>query len=51
MSDIPKISRELLQALKPKIVIMEEAGEILESHVITSLPDSCQHLVMIGMYM
>ena len=40
--------RALLDNLKPKIVIVEEAAEILESHLIGCLPDSCQHLVMIG---
>ncbi|XP_071520848.1 NFX1-type zinc finger-containing protein 1 isoform X2 [Panulirus ornatus] len=38
----------LMKDLAPAIVIIEEAAEILESHVITSLSSSCQHLIMIG---
>ncbi|XP_076063757.1 NFX1-type zinc finger-containing protein 1-like isoform X2 [Oratosquilla oratoria] len=38
----------LLQELAPSIVIIEEAAEILESHVISSLSYECQHLIMIG---
>ena len=38
----------LIQDLKPKIVIIEEAAEILEAHVVTSLSSSCEHLIMIG---
>lgn len=40
--------QELLQKLRPKIVIIEEAAEILESHLITSLTTACQHLILIG---
>ncbi|XP_069160407.1 NFX1-type zinc finger-containing protein 1-like isoform X2 [Procambarus clarkii] len=38
----------LVQALQPPVVIIEEAAEILEAHVITSLTGKCQHLIMIG---
>ncbi|XP_069936734.1 NFX1-type zinc finger-containing protein 1-like [Cherax quadricarinatus] len=38
----------IMQDLAPAIVIIEEAAEILESHVITSLTANCQHLVLIG---
>ncbi|XP_069193979.1 NFX1-type zinc finger-containing protein 1 [Procambarus clarkii] len=38
----------VVQALQPPIVIIEEAAEILEAHVITSLTGNCQHLIMIG---
>ncbi|KAG0714392.1 NFX1-type zinc finger-containing protein 1 [Chionoecetes opilio] len=38
----------ILQDLAPSIVVIEEAAEILESHVITSLTAGCQHLIMIG---
>ncbi|XP_069936521.1 NFX1-type zinc finger-containing protein 1-like [Cherax quadricarinatus] len=38
----------VLKDLAPAIVIIEEAAEILESHVITSLTANCQHLVLIG---
>ena len=39
---------EILQSIKPKIVIVEEAAEVLEGHIITSLSDECQHLILIG---
>lgn len=32
------------------IVIVEEAAEVLESHIICSLTADCQHLIMIGEY-
>nr|XP_053646669.1 NFX1-type zinc finger-containing protein 1-like [Cherax quadricarinatus] len=38
----------VIQALQPSIVIIEEAAEILEAHVISSLTGNCQHLIMIG---
>ncbi|CAL4077468.1 unnamed protein product, partial [Meganyctiphanes norvegica] len=38
----------ILKLLAPSIVIIEEAAEILESHVITSMTSKCKHLIMIG---
>jgi hypothetical protein len=38
----------LLKAFNPKIVIVEEAAEVLESHIITSLCSSVQQLILIG---
>ena len=38
----------MLQKIHPKIVIFEEAAEIFESHIITSLPPSVQQLILIG---
>ena len=38
----------MIQDLGPKIVIIEEAAEILEAHVVTSLASSVEHLIMIG---
>ena len=40
--------RHLLQGVHPKIVIFEEAAEVLEAHVITSLASSVQQLILIG---
>ena len=40
--------RKLLQRLKPRITIVEEAAEVLESHIVTSLTSGCQHLILIG---
>ncbi|XP_045127074.1 NFX1-type zinc finger-containing protein 1-like [Portunus trituberculatus] len=39
---------KILQDLAPAIVVIEEAAEILESHVISSLTAECKHLIMIG---
>ncbi|XP_048478338.1 NFX1-type zinc finger-containing protein 1 isoform X3 [Plutella xylostella] len=41
-------NRKLLQSLAPNIVIVEEAAEVLESHIITALTRHCQHLILIG---
>ncbi|XP_046669546.1 NFX1-type zinc finger-containing protein 1-like isoform X2 [Homalodisca vitripennis] len=38
----------MFTALAPKIVIVEEAAEVLEAHIIASLTQSCEHLIMIG---
>lgn len=38
----------LLQSLSCNIVIVEEAAEVLESHVIVSLTKNCEHLILIG---
>ena len=40
--------RRTLQRIRPKIVIVEEAAEVLEAHTITSLTKDCQHLILIG---
>ncbi|PAA76165.1 hypothetical protein BOX15_Mlig008686g1 [Macrostomum lignano] len=40
--------RRVLRQVQPKIVIVEEAAEVLESHVLASLSPGCQHLVLIG---
>lgn len=37
-----------LQAAKPDIIIVEEAGEILESHVLTAMTADTKQLIMIG---
>ncbi|XP_054286638.1 NFX1-type zinc finger-containing protein 1-like [Macrosteles quadrilineatus] len=41
-------NRATLNKLGAKIVIIEEAAEVLESHIVTSLSSSCQHLILIG---
>ncbi|VVC44292.1 P-loop containing nucleoside triphosphate hydrolase [Cinara cedri] len=38
----------LLVNIKPPIVIVEEAAEVLESYVVTSLTKFCQHVILIG---
>ena len=40
--------RRILQRISPKIVLVEEAAEVLEAHIITSLTKGCQHLILIG---
>ncbi|XP_028173495.1 NFX1-type zinc finger-containing protein 1-like isoform X1 [Ostrinia furnacalis] len=40
--------RKLLTALAPPIVIVEEAAEVLEQHIVTSLTKDCEHLILIG---
>ena len=40
--------RRILQRISPKIVLVEEAAEVLEAHIVTSLTKHCQHLILIG---
>lgn len=40
--------RELIEALKPRVVIVEEAAEVLEASIITSISPSTEHLILIG---
>nr|XP_054769133.1 NFX1-type zinc finger-containing protein 1-like [Lytechinus pictus] len=40
--------QQVLHRVRPKIVIVEEAAEVLEGHIITSLNESCQQLILIG---
>lgn len=41
----------LLRGLSPRVVLCEEAGEVLESHIVASLTSSTQHLILIGDHM
>ncbi|CAJ1050338.1 NFX1-type zinc finger-containing protein 1 isoform X2 [Xyrichtys novacula] len=40
--------RKLLQDVRPSLIIVEEAAEVLEAHTITTLSEACQHLILIG---
>uniref|UniRef100_A0A4W3IT70 Zinc finger NFX1-type containing 1 n=1 Tax=Callorhinchus milii TaxID=7868 RepID=A0A4W3IT70_CALMI len=40
--------RKVLQEVGPRIVVVEEAAEVLEAHLITTLSSACQHLILIG---
>lgn len=40
--------RSVLQDVKPPVVIVEEAAEVLEAHTITTLTSACKHLILIG---
>lgn len=42
------MNQALIEGARPGIVLMEEAGEVLEAHVISSLSDSVKQLIMIG---
>lgn len=42
------ICRELIRAARPSVLLVEEAGEILESHVLTALSDGVEHVILIG---
>ncbi|KAG4074868.1 hypothetical protein HA402_009293 [Bradysia odoriphaga] len=39
---------DLLRLARSRIVIVEEAAEVLESHIVTCLTQACQHLILIG---
>ncbi|KAK3589513.1 hypothetical protein CHS0354_041634 [Potamilus streckersoni] len=39
---------ETIRKACPSIVIVEEAAQVPDHHLIASLPQSCQHLIMIG---
>ncbi|KAK7497642.1 hypothetical protein BaRGS_00011037, partial [Batillaria attramentaria] len=40
--------RKVLTSVACPIVMLEEAAEVLEAHVVTTLHKSCQHLILIG---
>ena len=40
--------RHILDIVSPKIVIVEEAAEVLESHIVSALNAGTQHLILIG---
>ena len=39
---------ELIRQLNPRIIVVEEAAEVLEAHVIATLTPHVQHLILIG---
>jgi hypothetical protein len=41
----------IIRGMKAKVLICEEAGEVLESHIITALVPSIEHLILIGDHM
>ena len=43
--------RRSLANIQPKVVIIEEAAEVLEAHVITSLSEGVEHLILIGLFL
>lgn len=40
--------QKILQSVASPIIVCEEAAEVLESHVLTALSPSSQHLILIG---
>ncbi|XP_059169638.1 NFX1-type zinc finger-containing protein 1-like [Physella acuta] len=40
--------RAVLQSLGCRIIVVEEAAEVLESHIVTALNKQCNHLILIG---
>ncbi|KAL8625015.1 hypothetical protein ACOMHN_012024 [Nucella lapillus] len=38
----------ILQAIGPRVIVVEEAAEVFEAHVVATLSDNCQHLILIG---
>uniref|UniRef100_A0A8D9EVL1 NFX1-type zinc finger-containing protein 1 n=1 Tax=Cacopsylla melanoneura TaxID=428564 RepID=A0A8D9EVL1_9HEMI len=38
----------ILCELKPKVIVIEEAAEVLEAHILASLTPYCEHLILIG---
>jgi hypothetical protein len=42
-----KYTRDL-QSASPAVILVEEAGEILESHILTAMTPETEHLVLIG---
>ena len=40
--------QHIIQRLKPKIIVVEEAAEVMESHVVSCLTAATQQLILIG---
>ena len=38
----------VIKEIKPSIVIVEEAAEVFEAHIVASLTEDCEHLILIG---
>ncbi|KAJ3560209.1 hypothetical protein NP233_g10990 [Leucocoprinus birnbaumii] len=38
----------LLSSIRPRVLMVEEAGQVLEAHILTSLGSSVHHLICIG---
>ncbi|OAD02352.1 hypothetical protein MUCCIDRAFT_143979 [Mucor lusitanicus CBS 277.49] len=39
---------DLLEEMRPRVMVVEEAAEMLESHIISALTNSLEHLILIG---
>lgn len=40
--------QSVLQDIGPRIIVVEEAAEVLEAHIVTTLSRRCEHLILIG---
>lgn len=40
--------QDILKEVGPRIIIVEEAAEVLEAHIIATLNPNCEHLILIG---
>ena len=40
--------QDLVRAMRPRIIVMEEAAEILEAHTLVALAEETEHLILIG---
>lgn len=40
--------RDVLKAIRPEVVIVEEAGEVFEAHIYSALSEATKHLILIG---
>ncbi|GBB94416.1 hypothetical protein RclHR1_02350015 [Rhizophagus clarus] len=40
--------QNLIRSIGPRIIICEEAGEVLEAHILSALTQETQHLILIG---
>ncbi|CAG8617771.1 554_t:CDS:10, partial [Funneliformis mosseae] len=38
----------LIRSIGPRIIVCEEAGEVLEAHILSALTPSTQHIILIG---
>jgi superfamily I DNA and/or RNA helicase len=40
--------RKLIHLVGPRVIVVEEAAEVLEAHVLAALPPSAEQLILIG---
>ncbi|XP_061172162.1 NFX1-type zinc finger-containing protein 1-like [Saccostrea echinata] len=40
--------QDVLREVGPRVIIVEEAAEVLEAHIIATLNSNCEHLILIG---
>lgn len=40
--------QDVLKEVGPRVIIVEEAAEVLEAHIVATLNPNCEHLILIG---